>query len=75
LSGLHHHYVRIGFRKAQGLRFGIVLGQKHKNANAPKRRFRDVHTVSIQVQGSIARMQSVGQVRLGLTPQQLILIP
>jgi hypothetical protein len=44
-------------------------------SNAFERRFRDVHTVSIQVQGSIARMQSVGQARLGLTPQQLILIP
>jgi len=44
-------------------------------SNAFERRFRDVHTVSIQVQGSIARMQSVGQVYLGLTPQQLILIP
>jgi putative ABC transport system substrate-binding protein len=28
-----------------------------------------------QVQGSIARMQSAGQFYLGLTPQQLILIP
>ena len=27
------------------------------------------------MEGSIARMQSVGQARLGLTPQQLILIP
>jgi indole-3-acetate monooxygenase len=44
-------------------------------SNPFERRFRDVHTVSIQVQGSIARMQSVGQARLGLTPQQLILIP
>jgi len=34
-----------------------------------------VHTVSIQVQGSIARMQSAGQFYLGLTPQQLVLIP
>jgi Acyl-CoA dehydrogenase, C-terminal domain len=44
-------------------------------SNPFERRFRDVHTVSIQVQGSIARMQSAGQARLGLTPQQLILIP
>ncbi|MEP4380826.1 MAG: acyl-CoA dehydrogenase family protein [Alphaproteobacteria bacterium] len=43
--------------------------------NPFERRFRDVHTVSIQVQGSIARMQSVGQHHLGITPQQLILIP
>jgi hypothetical protein len=27
------------------------------------------------VQGSIARMQSAGQFYLGLTPQQLVLIP
>ena len=44
-------------------------------SNPFERRFRDVHTVSIQVQGSIARMQSVGQYYLGLTPQQLILVP
>jgi hypothetical protein len=34
-----------------------------------------VHTVSIQVQGSIARMQAAGQYYLGLPPQQMILIP
>jgi alkylation response protein AidB-like acyl-CoA dehydrogenase len=44
-------------------------------SNPFERRFRDVHTVSIQVQGSIARMQSAGQYYLGLTPQQLILVP
>jgi len=44
-------------------------------SNPFERRFRDVHTVSIQVQGSIARMQSVGQFYLGLTPAQLILVP
>ena len=44
-------------------------------SNPFERRFRDVHTVSIQVQGSIARMQAVGQYYLGLTPQQLVLIP
>ena len=44
-------------------------------SNPFERRFRDVHTVSIQVQGSIARMQAVGQYYLGLTPQQLTLIP
>ena len=44
-------------------------------SNPFERRFRDVHTVSIQVQGSIARMQSAGQFYLGLTPQQLILVP
>jgi len=43
-------------------------------SNPFERRFRDVHTVSIQVQGSIARMQSAGQFYLGLTPQQLVLI-
>lgn len=43
--------------------------------NPFERRFRDVHTVSIQVQGSIARMQSAGQHYLGLPPQQLILVP
>jgi indole-3-acetate monooxygenase len=44
-------------------------------SNSFERRFRDVHTVAIQVQGSIARMQSAGQYYLGLTPQQLILVP
>jgi alkylation response protein AidB-like acyl-CoA dehydrogenase len=44
-------------------------------SNPFERRFRDVHTVSIQVQGSIARMQSAGQFYLGLTPAQLILVP
>jgi alkylation response protein AidB-like acyl-CoA dehydrogenase len=44
-------------------------------SNPFERRFRDVHTVSIQVQGSIARMQSAGQFYLGLTPQQLVLVP
>jgi alkylation response protein AidB-like acyl-CoA dehydrogenase len=44
-------------------------------SNPFERRFRDVHTVSIQVQGSIARMQAAGQYYLGLTPQQMILIP
>jgi len=44
-------------------------------SNPFERRFRDIHTVSIQVQGSIARMQSAGQYYLGLTPSQLILVP
>lgn len=44
-------------------------------SNPFERRFRDVHTVSIQVQGSVARMQAAGQYYLGLTPQQMILIP
>ena len=44
-------------------------------SNPFERRFRDIHTVSIQVQGSIARMQSAGQYYLGLTPAQLILVP
>jgi indole-3-acetate monooxygenase len=43
--------------------------------NPFERRFRDIHTVSIQVQGSIARMQSAGQYYLGLMPSQLILVP
>lgn len=42
--------------------------------NPFERRFRDMHTVSQQVQGSIARMQSVGQHYVGLKPL-LILIP
>jgi alkylation response protein AidB-like acyl-CoA dehydrogenase len=42
--------------------------------NAFERRFRDMHTVSQQVQGSIARMQSVGQYYLGIKPQ-LFLLP
>ena len=44
-------------------------------SNPFERRFRDVHVISIQVQGSIARMQSVGQYYLGLSPQQLTLVP
>jgi indole-3-acetate monooxygenase len=44
-------------------------------SNPFERRFRDVHTVSIQVQGSVARMQAAGQYYLGLAPQQMILIP
>ena len=42
--------------------------------NPFERRFRDMHTVSQQVQGSIARMQSVGQYYLGMNPQ-LFLLP
>jgi alkylation response protein AidB-like acyl-CoA dehydrogenase len=37
--------------------------------NPFERRFRDIHTVSQQVQGSIARMQSVGQYYVGSSPQ------
>ena len=44
-------------------------------SNPFERRFRDIHVVSIQVQGSIARMQSAGQYYLGLTPAQLTLVP
>ena len=39
-----------------------------------ERRFRDMHTVAQQVQGSIARMQTVGQYYLGMKPQ-LFLLP
>ena len=42
--------------------------------NPFERRFRDMHTVSQQVQGSVARMQSVGQYYLGMKPQ-LFLLP
>ncbi len=44
-------------------------------SNPFERRFRDIYTVAIQVQGSVARMQSAGQYYLGLPPQQLILVP
>lgn len=44
-------------------------------SNPFERRFRDVNTVSIQVQGSIARMQAAGQYYLGLRPPQLVLVP
>jgi alkylation response protein AidB-like acyl-CoA dehydrogenase len=44
-------------------------------SNPFERRLRDVFTVSIQVQGSIARMQAAGQYYLGLQPQQMVLIP
>lgn len=43
--------------------------------NPFERRFRDVNTVAIQVQGSAARMQAAGQYYLGMQPQQLVLIP
>jgi alkylation response protein AidB-like acyl-CoA dehydrogenase len=43
-------------------------------SNPFERRFRDMHTVSQQVQSSVARMQSVGQYYLGLKPQ-LFLLP
>lgn len=39
-----------------------------------ERRFRDMHTVAQQVQGSIARLQTVGQYYLGMRPQ-LFLLP
>lgn len=39
-----------------------------------ERRFRDMHTVAQQVQGSIARIQTVGQYYLGMKPQ-LFLLP
>jgi alkylation response protein AidB-like acyl-CoA dehydrogenase len=42
-------------------------------SNAFERRLRDIHTVSQQVQGSISRMQSVGQYHLGLKPQLFLL--
>jgi alkylation response protein AidB-like acyl-CoA dehydrogenase len=38
-------------------------------SNPFEQRFRDMHTVSQQVQGSIARMQSVGQYYVGSSPQ------
>jgi alkylation response protein AidB-like acyl-CoA dehydrogenase len=37
-------------------------------SNPFERRFRDMHTVSQQVQGSVARMQSVGQYYVGSSP-------
>ncbi len=43
-------------------------------SNPFERRFRDMHTISQQVQGSIARMQTVGQYYLGMKPQ-LFLLP
>lgn len=44
-------------------------------SNAFERRFRDMHTASQQVQGSIARMQIVGQYQLGIAPKQFFLLP
>ena len=38
-------------------------------SNPFERRFRDMHAVSQQVQGSVARMQSVGQYYVGSSPQ------
>jgi alkylation response protein AidB-like acyl-CoA dehydrogenase len=43
-------------------------------SNPFERRFRDMHTIAQQVQGSVARMQSVGQYYLGIKPQ-LFLLP
>lgn len=43
--------------------------------NGFEQRFRDIHAVSNQVQGSIARLEAAGQYHLGLPPQQLTLIP
>jgi hypothetical protein len=48
-------------REAVDILFREVGATAIFKSNAFERRFRDVHTVSIQVQGSIARMQSVGQ--------------
>ena len=42
-------------------------------SNPFERRFRDIHTVSQQVQGSISRMQSVGQYYLGMKPQLFLM--
>ena len=42
-------------------------------SNAFERRLRDIHTVSQQVQGSISRMQSVGQYYLGIKPQLFLM--
>jgi alkylation response protein AidB-like acyl-CoA dehydrogenase len=38
-----------------------------------ERRFRDMHTVAQQVQGNIARMQTVGQYYLGMKPQLFLM--
>jgi alkylation response protein AidB-like acyl-CoA dehydrogenase len=62
-------------REAADILFSEAGATAIFKSNPFERRFRDVHTVSIQVQGSIARMQSAGQFYLGLTPQQLILVP
>jgi alkylation response protein AidB-like acyl-CoA dehydrogenase len=43
-------------------------------SNPFERRFRDMHTLSQQPQGSIARMQSVGQYYVGIKPS-LFLLP
>ena len=48
---------------------------RRSSTNPFERRFRDVNTVAIQVQGSVARMQAAGQYYLGLQPQQLVLGP
>jgi alkylation response protein AidB-like acyl-CoA dehydrogenase len=42
-------------------------------SNAFERRLRDIHTVSQQVQGNVARYQSVGQYHLGMKPQLFLL--
>jgi alkylation response protein AidB-like acyl-CoA dehydrogenase len=42
-------------------------------SNPFERRFRDMRTVSQQVQGNIARMQSVGQYYLGMKPQLFLM--
>ena len=42
-------------------------------SNTFERRLRDIHTVSQQVQGNVARYQSVGQYHLGMKPQLFLL--
>jgi indole-3-acetate monooxygenase len=42
-------------------------------SNAFERRFRDLHTAAQQVQGSVSRMQSVGQYYLGGKPQLFLM--
>ena len=42
-------------------------------SNPFERRFRDMHTIAQQVQGNIARMQTVGQYYLGMKPQLFLM--
>lgn len=42
-------------------------------SNSFERRLRDMHTVSQQAQGSIARVQAVGQYYMGVKPNLYLL--
>ena len=62
-------------REAANILFKEAVATALFRHNGFEQRFRDIHSVSNQVQGSIARLEAAGQFYLGVTPQQLTLIP